>query len=86
LEYDYEIGFNHDSNWQAGTIASAIYNMQRTKKSDKLWTPYDMGLGIRNHKVKVKSEPMNKEGWAEYKSMLKACGKLVGKGKKKEKK
>lgn len=78
MEYDYEVGLEHDDNWRAGVIASSIRNTMRNKRSDKVWTPYDMDLGIRdprkvNHQP---SKPINRDEWLSYKDMLKKCGKV----------
>lgn len=79
MEYDNEIGIDHDDNWRAGVIASTILNSQRSSKKDKVWTPYDMPLNLIDPRKQIQPKAMTKDEWKEYKSMLKLCGKVVKK-------
>lgn len=87
IEYDYEIGLDYNDNLRSGVIASAIYNVNRSKKSDKVLTPYDIPfLKLKKpgkNKPDKQSRLMSKDDYKSFKELMKACGKPI-KTKKKE--
>lgn len=63
---------------RVGNIAAAIYNVNRVKKSSKVWSWVD--FATVDTSKKRSSKPITEEGWRKFKaSLLAAAGKKKSK-------
>jgi len=73
------------ADWRAGNIASNILNVNRTEKSQKLWTPKDFMLTVEEEQPKAKPKGNSPETLAVYALLMKQMDEARLKGQKNRK-